>query len=647
MSKATKIIAGALGVAATIATGGAFLAFGTTVGVSIFGVSVGALSTAAAGASIVAGLFTGPQGTAAVQARQASITSLTIGEVPREAVFGTACTAGSLVDGFNYGGTNGTDWEALVIAIADHQCDALVGYYVGDTYYAYDGDPTPAWSKGAFEIHVRFEAGIFPDAQHFPLIEQSAGTWTAADTLDGVSYVVVAYRADEAIFPQGRPTFRFVVRGKRLYDPRKDDTQGGVGPHRWLLEGTREWDDNAELCRYNYDRGIFAAERVTQPEQLLLGRGLSHEEAGGDLVAIHANICDELVAKPGGGTEKRYTANGVIRANQPFVEVAQMFADTTGGQIIQPEGGVAVEPGYARAKTFNITDADLVVGEPIVWNDTVSTANRVNTVVARYVEPTQGWVDTAAPIARVDDDIRADRGPQEETLSLPLVTSVGQAQRLAEIRRRKARLEKSGSLVLPPRLCQIEEGDWGTYTSSRRTGGQPLTVRVQASSLNEAWRNSLSLEEISADVYAAPALQEGAGAPIVGTPPAIVGGDQGARRPTSIGPEGVVHRLGPGPVASSQISVIAHTAYFGDYPQTIIVPAETIVQLAENTEYGVFYRDGAGFEVEPRPATTHMTTGRWYFIGWQFTADAGTGEYPSRPTPPPGSGGDGAYASIE
>jgi hypothetical protein len=73
-------------------------------------------------------------------AREASEMSIALGEQPRVALFGEANTPGSLVDGFNYGGKYGTDWEVLVIRLADHKCESLTGFYVNDLYVAYTGD---------------------------------------------------------------------------------------------------------------------------------------------------------------------------------------------------------------------------------------------------------------------------------------------------------------------------------------------------------------------------------------------------------------------------------------------------------------------------------------------------------------------------
>lgn len=80
--------------------------------------------------------------------------------------------------------------------------------------------------------------------------------------------------------------------------------------------------------------------------------------------------------------------------------------------------------------------------------------------------------------------------------------------------------------------------------------------------------------------------------------------------------------------------------------ETITIPAGSISGLDPLTNYGVFWKEGAGFSAEPAPATGHMTAGSWVFIGWQATSDAG-GEYPSNPTPPPGWGGSGEQVVIQ
>lgn len=500
MSKAVgKVLAVAaivVGVVAAIPTAGASL-----------GLSAAALSAISAGIAIAsfANAALMKQG-GDNQARQAAVTTLQIGEVARQAVFGLGAVAGSLVDAFNYGGKYGTDWEVMVVAIADHLCDSLVGFYVNDAYVAFGGDGAVAGYNGQLQVFWRpGSADQVP-----PATLTSYGGWAGTDRLRGVAYVVFAYKADASdakspVWTGGRPSFLSVVRGLKLYDPRRDSTvPGGFGAHRWSDPSTREWSDNAELCRYNYDRGIYACDRVDQPSQLLIGRGLSAIEAPPERIFAAANLCDEDVPLKTGGSEKRYRVGGVIAASDKFGDVAEDFAAAMGGIVIQPEGSVAVEPGHAKAPVAYITDDDLVAGTKVTFSEMRTEADEewCNTVIPRYVEPTQKWTDHGAPIRRNSADVLADGGPREAPLNLKLVTSGTQAQRIGEIRRRMGRLQRSAGITLGPRFAELESGDWIVWTSARRTKGLPVQFRIESDALSREWRNSLSLREINASVFA-------------------------------------------------------------------------------------------------------------------------------------------------
>ncbi len=495
VGKILTVAAIVVAVAAAIPTGGgSFLIAGSLAGAIGAGIAVVGFVNAALMKPSSSG-----------EARQAVETSLQIGEGPRRVVFGLAGTAGSLGDAFNYGGKYGTDWEVLVLVIADHLCDGLVGFYVNDTYVAYAGDgPVAGYGN---QLRASWRPGS--DDQQLPAVLTAQGGWAANDRIRGVAYLVVEYKADAAdaknpIWTSGRPSFLAVVRGLRLYDPRKDSTvPGGSGPHRWLDPSTREWGENAELCRYNFDRGIYACDRIDQPTQLLVGRGLTATEAPPERIFTAANLCDEQVALKAGGSERRYRVGGVISADEVFGEVADLFAAAMGGIVIQPEGSVAVEPGHGKAPVAYITDDDLVAGTKVSFSDFRSEADEewANTVVPNYIDPAQKWVSRAAPIRRNSADVITDGGPREAAMTLRLVTSSTQAQRIGEIRRRIGRLLRTASVTLGPRFCELEEGDWIVWTSARRTNGLPVQFRIESYSLGKEWRNALSLREINAACY--------------------------------------------------------------------------------------------------------------------------------------------------
>lgn len=485
MSGVVKVVAGAIALTVGIITGSAFL------------ILLG-------GALIVSTIFA-PKG----PARNAQEMTIQLGEQPRAAIFGTAAVAGSLVDGRNYGGKYNTKFEALLIRLADHKCEELVGFYVNDEWVEYTGDgDVPGYEDGddaALQIYFRADT----NTQELPPPIGDRSSWSAGyNQGESGCDVCVVYEADKPDeehpeWPGGRPRFLFVVKGKKCYDPRLDSTvPGGSGDHRWDDPDTWEWSDNPAVCRYNWVRGVYASDQVENPAHLLVGRGLSQAEAPPENIIAAANLCDEIV-----DGNKRYTFNCPIYSQQPFIEVEEMFAAATGGQIVTREGSVELEPGAAKSVVASFTDDDLIAGSEVSWNQGIlseSDQEWVNTVVARYVEPTQKYADHSAPVIREATYILEDGKPREAQVTLRGVDNTAQAQRVAQILLRLGRLWGRGTVTLGPRFCEIEDGDWVNWVSPRRFPDAPdntITFRVEAYQVNEKWQNTLTLRQINSDVY--------------------------------------------------------------------------------------------------------------------------------------------------
>jgi hypothetical protein len=233
-------------------------------------------------------------------ARDASEMTIKLGEQPRCMLVGETFTAGTLVDGFDFGGNYGTDWEVLIIRLADEPCEGLTGFYVNDEYVLYTGDGNyPQFDTHHFQLYFRANTSVDPLPD---IVLDNGPGWTSADIGQSGCDVIVAYLADKPdakhpAWPGGRPRFGFVVKGGKRYDPRKDSTvTGGSGSHRWDDPATWEWSENAIICWYNYERGVYADGDTSDQTKLLVGRGLSEEESPPENIFAAANLCDELQA---------------------------------------------------------------------------------------------------------------------------------------------------------------------------------------------------------------------------------------------------------------------------------------------------------------------------------------------------------------
>lgn len=440
--------------------------------------------------------------------RQASILELSIGETPAEVILGGACTGGGLVDTFCYGPDN--IWEVRVIRLADCQITGLDGFFVNDKFYLFTGNGYVGgdFAEGVEQfLYVEFHDGR--PGQPASAFLQSASSqsdlpaeewWTADDKMTGRAYVVMAYRINDKIWASGRPAFKFVCRGAPVYDPRKDSTvPGGSGPHRWGQPWTYEYSENALVNSYNYRRGIW--NYAASPAQLICGPGKSAEEQPPELEIAGMNACDETINVKAGWIETRYRIGAVIRANEMWGDINRDFEAAMAGRIAQRQGGLTIDPGVVRSVVKTFTDADLMVGEKVRLSSSVGRDLLVNSVTAKFVNPYQLWQDSDAPVRRSQDDIDADGEIREYSLPLRFVTSQSQAQRIAEIYRRRARLMHSGSVVLHAEYMGLEAGDWVGWTSERYFAGETRYFEVQGTSEPRIGRIALALAEVSSAAF--------------------------------------------------------------------------------------------------------------------------------------------------
>lgn len=126
--------------------------------------------------------------------------------------------------------------------LAEGECDSLVDILFDGISYT---DP-----KYSGFISVTFHSGTTTQAADSGLLIAGGSSWTSAHQLKGICYVVITYTYSPDVWT-GEPTPVFVLKGKKLYDPRTTLTA---------------WDTNPALVLYdyitnvNYGKGISSAD---------------------------------------------------------------------------------------------------------------------------------------------------------------------------------------------------------------------------------------------------------------------------------------------------------------------------------------------------------------------------------------------------
>lgn len=474
----SKAIQGAVSLAGAVAIGVTEFALAST------GVGLAALPalTKAMTALAIQGVSmeVGAIGDALSSNRSMGITTRTPAAY-RQIIYGERQVGGQIIFRSSTGSSK-SNYNTVII-LAGHTCDSIVNMYldgrlvwwnpssVGHSVrngVSFGGSPDGANHTGPDGQTYNLNGNVcyceprFGDQLPGDVISGLTAndpTWaTTADGspyVGGCTYVYLKLERNDSFFINGFPEIKFTVRGKNnIWDPR---TQ------------TRGYTTNAAL---------IAADIITDP-----AFGLGDSSVNQDQLVAAANICDEQVAVAAlnGLTESRYTAHYVYDTSVTPGSALETIMQSMGGRLSRIGGEWYIFPAAWQGPTYSFNEGHLT--DTITWESYRSYSELVNRVTGTYVAPnypyavagdfyddngrdfagrTQnnfsfGWMPTSFPnysrdvlhgySSSIDQD--ADGGqvlPQD--ITLPAVTSVTQAQRLAKIALMRNRQQGSGAFPM-------------------------------------------------------------------------------------------------------------------------------------------------------------------------------------------------------
>ena len=138
-----------------------------------------------------------------------------------------------------------------------------------------------------------------------PMLRASIGSqWTTAHKLNGVAYIAASFIYDSKGQFRGVPQITVQVKGKKVYDQRKDSTNGGTGTQRLATPSTYGWSDNPAIIFQDY---------ILNNEY---GKGLPSSQVNFTTFTTAANKADTLVDQPYfNGSAKSLTWSGTAGDN--------------------------------------------------------------------------------------------------------------------------------------------------------------------------------------------------------------------------------------------------------------------------------------------------------------------------------------------
>lgn len=362
----------------------------------------------------------------------------------------------------------------LVVALAGHELDAVEAVYLNDRAVPLDAGgfatAAPYLKDGKSYVRVTRHLGTADQAAD-PLLVAEYPDWTPAHRLRGIAYLYVRLQWNADVFPNGTPNVSAVVRGKKVYDPRS---------------GLTAWTPNAALCARDYLASDY-------------GFACASDELNDDFFAAAANACDEAVPLSAGGTQKRYTVNGVVDTAAAPLDNLNRLVAAMAGAVTYVQGRFRGHAGVYDAPTFHLT-LDLVVDKFSV-QESASRQELFNRVRGTYVDPGKGWQPTDFPPVTNPAYETQDGGqPIARDVVLTLTDHPEAAQRIAKVLLEQGRQGIQLELKLTHAALSLAVWDTVTFTNPP-LGWEAKVFRVKALAHAGLGPISVTLQEESAASY--------------------------------------------------------------------------------------------------------------------------------------------------
>lgn len=426
------------------------------------------------------------------------------GTVSRTIMLGLYATAGSEVcPPMSYGNVGKTPnaYLNVVVALADVPIDSLRRLIINGEYVDFSTTQTemgfPLGGKYSGKGWVKFYDGRQTAADPYLASKYTnyVRPWDGSKVGKGVSYAILTWLFDPELF-KSEPEVKFEVWGMRLYDPRKDDTAGGVGSHRFDNPATWEMTFNNIVMVYNILRGITMADG---------------SKYGGECTAVDLpianwsaamNVCDETVTTSN-GNEPRYRAGFEIAIAdvEPATAIEELLKGCS-GEIVEAGGIYKTRCGPPSLPVMFITDGDFLVSQLSDYDPFPGIADAKNTVYASYPSPDENWSTHDAPVQTNPAYLQRDQGIEMPvSLTLPAVPFPLQVQRLMLGWLKDDQRWRQHSAAFGHYGFILEPLDCIAWTSARNQYDNKLFEVASCVENLKTLRNTVTLREVDPDDY--------------------------------------------------------------------------------------------------------------------------------------------------
>jgi len=311
----------------------------------------------------------------------------------------------------------------------------------------------------------------------------------------GITYFIVRCRFTEAtksIWEKGAPqNVRAELKGRLVYDPRLDSTNGGSGSHRYADSTTWAWSENPALCVSDY---LITYQNVSPSVGI-----------NWPAVVVAADASDVTVSVPS-ATQNRFTCNGSLSLGVRHITNIENLLSSMAGKWGYWAGQFTIRASVwsASVASFGVSD----IAGKVVLQGSRPTASRWNVIKGFYVDPDRSYAPVEfQQITASEFTVRDNNKELSKDIQLPFTNDEWMAQRIAYRLLEQGDNQESFSCPMMPVGLKVVPGDVVDWTISE-VSYSAKTFRITKWAPTAAGEYELSFQEDDATRYADPLVGE-------------------------------------------------------------------------------------------------------------------------------------------
>jgi len=386
--------------------------------------------------------------------------------------------------------TDSNRWLYRVVSLCSGPVDSITRVLI-------DNEPHTA-SRFNQKVDYHFATAISngPTAGRYftPASTYFSYQWDSSFKGQGVAYAFERfYLHKDAPAFQGEPQTKYEVKGRKVYDPRKDSTSAyydsglGVSTHRSNDSSTWQWTDNPAICLLDYlvndeyGRGldysdidlasiVSAADKcdvlVDIPPRYTNESGASitvYNPSTGTLEVV--DIDEDLIqyrADQSGNTQKRFRLNVALDGSKEVLDNIQTILNVFKGYLIFANGKYSIHMDDVQTPVMNLNNDDIIGGLKITEGDRKQRINRATVKFINrnleYKEDQVSWPEIGT--STYTTYLSEDQGEKlHKSFTLEGCTDFYQAEDTAEFLVRDSRASLSVKGTFGPRAMALTPGD--------------------------------------------------------------------------------------------------------------------------------------------------------------------------------------------